>query len=156
MIALTLARGCVASICAAGLGLVATAPRDRSVPEEVPVSVRPITEPLVAHRNLDSLMGIIISRDAFRANRTPAAVRYGQAPEEGAAAIRRARPALRLTGVILGVRAAAVIEGLPGVTGARVVESGERYGDVVVGRISPDTVWVAGTDTTWALTLVAR
>ena len=48
---------------------------------------------------------------------------------------------------------AAVLEGLPGSMGARVVQAGEQYGGLVVHNITRDTVWVAGPDTTWTLTL---
>ena len=65
----------------------------------------------------------------------------------------RSLPALELTGIVWARVPAAVLEGLPGSMGARVVLAGEQYGGLMVHNITRDTVWVAGADTTWALTL---
>jgi hypothetical protein len=56
-----------------------------------------------------------------------------------------------LLGLVTGAEATAVIEGFPGVEGARVV----RVGDVVAGlrvkQIASDRVVIVGMDTTWVL-----
>jgi hypothetical protein len=58
---------------------------------------------------------------------------------------------LALVGLVAGIEASAVIEGLPGIEGARVV----RVGDVVAGlrvkQIVSDRVTIVGMDTTWIL-----
>jgi hypothetical protein len=45
----------------------------------------------------------------------------------------------------------AVLEGLPGIQGPRVLQLGERVGGLTVRRIKGDVVTVTGLDTTWTL-----
>ena len=56
-----------------------------------------------------------------------------------------------MVGVVNGSEPSAVIEGLPGIEGSRVV----RVGDVVAGlqikKIANGRVVIAGMDTTWVL-----
>ena len=47
----------------------------------------------------------------------------------------------------------ALLEGLPGVEGPRVVRRGEHVGDLRVRTIARDHVMVLGPDTTWILTV---
>ena len=140
--------------CAAGLWGIRKAPRDRSIVEYAP-DERPqrYGTPRV-NRNLDSLGRVIVSGNVFRADRSAATVRYGSTlPPDDLAARNRSLPALELTGIVWARVPAAVLEGLPGSMGARVVQAGEQYGGLVVHNITRDTVWVAGPDTTWTLTL---
>ena len=52
-----------------------------------------------------------------------------------------------------GADPAAVIEGLPGIEGSRVVRVGEEYGGVRVRRVERALVVLAGLDTVWTLTV---
>jgi hypothetical protein len=61
------------------------------------------------------------------------------------------KPALALLGLVAGAEATAVIEGLPGVEGGRVVRVGDVVSGVRVVRIAADHVRLAGMDTTWVL-----
>lgn len=61
------------------------------------------------------------------------------------------RPRLVLRGFVVGARRAAVIEGLPGIEGARVLRQGDEEAGVRVARIDGDRVVVRMKDTTWAL-----
>jgi hypothetical protein len=106
------------------------------------------------NRDLDSLGRVIVSGNVFREDRSAAAVPYGATLASGdEAAHGRSLPALELTGIVWAQVPAAVVEGLLGAIGARVVQAGEQYGDFVVHNITRDTVWIAGADTTWTLTL---
>lgn len=66
------------------------------------------------------------------------------------------RPQLLLRGLVGGVEPAAIVEGLPGVEGPRVVRAGERVGELMVRRIANSRVVISGMDTTWALELPRR
>jgi len=61
------------------------------------------------------------------------------------------KPTLILDGVVNGVDPSAVIEGLPGVEGSRVVRVGDVVAGLQVKRITDSRVVIAGMDTTWVL-----
>jgi hypothetical protein len=108
----------------------------------------------------DSLARLVSGKNPFRASRSPAGVAFdpraaamlGSAPIPPAPA----RPPLSLAGLLLGDQPAALIEGLPGVEGARLMRLGERAGEYQVRSITNDRVVVAGRDTTWTLRLRTR
>ena len=78
------------------------------------------------------------------------AARRPQAPvPEQASAV--ARPALQLHGIILGAEPSGIVEGLPGVDGARAVRVGDTVGGLRVARITATMVEVRASDTTWIL-----
>ncbi len=100
----------------------------------------------------DSLGRVTVARDLFRSTRRPAALAYD--PQRAAAPADVAqppKPALVLVGLVAGGEATAVIEGIPGIEGSRVM----RVGDIVSGlrleRIEADRVVIVGMDTTWVL-----
>ena len=141
-------------VCAAGLWGIGRAPRDRSIVEYPPEEQSQRFATPRVNRDLDSLGRVIVSGNVFRVDRSAAAVRYGSRPPSAdESAHDRPQPALELTGIVWAAVPAAVLEGLPGLAGARVVQAGEQYGDLVVRNIARDTVWIAGADTTWTLTL---
>ena len=103
----------------------------------------------------DSLPGGTIAHDPFRIARRPAAVPYdplrvGQPP-----APVLPKPTLGLVGIVWdgGADPTALLEGLPGVDGPRVVRAGEAIGALCVKGITPDRVVIVGLDTTWVLTV---
>jgi hypothetical protein len=143
---LLIAGGVGASVRAGTSPIDSAAPERRDVRQEAAVSDPPYP--------VDSLALGIVSRDLFRFERRPAAVRYQPALGEGAATLAPPpRPQLMLRGLVLGDTSRALLEGLPGIEGSRSL----RVGDVVAGlrlvAISQAQVRVVGLDTAWTLTL---
>jgi len=93
----------------------------------------------------------VVSRDPFRIGRRPLLPVYDPLRLAEQLAPQPPKPTLTLVGVVNGSEPSAVIEGLPGVEGSRVV----RVGDVVAGlqikKIATGRVVIAGMDTTWVL-----
>lgn len=107
--------------------------------------------------NADSLARAIAARDPFRASRSPATVRFNpDAAAQGAPPPVVQRPILSLAGILMGAEPAALVDGLPGTEGTRVLRAGEHVGDFVVRQIAPDRVVIAGRDTTWTLRVRTR
>jgi hypothetical protein len=96
-------------------------------------------------------LAALVSRDPFRIARRPAVAAYDPVRLADQLAPVPPKPALTLVGVVSGSDPSAVVEGLPGVEGARVV----RLGDIVAGlriqQISTSRVVIVGMDTTWVL-----
>jgi len=93
----------------------------------------------------------IVSRDPFRIGRRPLLPAYDPMRLTEQLAPPAPKPILILVGVVNGHQPSAVIEGLPGVEGSRVM----RVEDVVAGlqikSITNGRVVIAGMDTTWVL-----
>jgi len=122
----------------------------RAVPLSAPL--RPSPSLSVPPYPADSVAEVVVARDLFRAARRPAAVAYD--PAIAAApppAFDAPKPALVLVGLVHGADPSAVIEGFPGIEGARVVRSGDRVGDLRVVGITADRVRIVGMDTVWVL-----
>ena len=104
---------------------------------------------------LESLGGAAVARDPFRIARRPAAVAYDPLRTGQPAAPQPAKPALSLVGIVWdgGSNPTALLEGVPGVNGPRVVRRGEAVGAMRVKRIDRDRVVIVGLDTTWTLTV---
>ncbi len=145
-----------------GLGLVAhafaAAPIASGLAQErmaVPEQAAP-----AGRADADSLARAIARRDPFRLSRSPAAVAFDpDAPASGGAPFqppRLPRPPLALAGIVFGAEPVALIDGLPGVEGSRVMRVGERVGDFVMRAIAADHVVIAGPDTTWTLRVRSR
>lgn|GEM_PF-3411072 len=103
---------------------------------------------------LDSLISASASEAPFRASRTPATRRYDPLNNDPALPTEPPappKPLLRLSGIVWGERPSAVIEGLPGASGPRVVRSGDVVGELRVRRVAREQVIVAGLDTLWVL-----
>ncbi len=90
----------------------------------------------------------IARRNVLRLDRSPPAIAYD--PLTNATGPNRRRPTVQLVvlGVLLGSPRAAVLGGLPGVTGSRLLEEGETVGDITLLEVLEDTVTVrVGPDT---------
>jgi hypothetical protein len=146
-------------VLASGLGAVAWAARtpmsDPSLQIAPPNSrARPaVVAPVYP---TDSLGATAVMHDVFRSERRPAAALYdpfraaaGPPPQPGPAP----KPALLLEGIVWGAVPEAVLEGIPGADGPRVLRVGEALGGLRVQRIDMRVVVIAGLDTTWTLTL---
>ena len=100
----------------------------------------------------DSFARVAVSRDVFRFGRRAPAVAYD--PQRAAApalASQPPKPVLALLGLVAGAEPTAVIEGLPGVEGARVVRVGDAVAGIKVQLIAGDHVRLVGMDTVWVL-----
>jgi hypothetical protein len=105
-----------------------------------------LTPPVEAQDALDS---VVIQRNAFRSDRRPAPVRFepgGQTPPS-----MEPRPPLSVAGVVLGRTRAALLRGLPGVDGVRVLAEGEAAAGVRVLRVADRTVVVTWRSDTLSL-----
>lgn len=103
-------------------------------------------------RHADSLDQKLVARDPFRPSHRPARVAYDPNPAPATpVAPPPPKPALTLTGIVWGRDPAAVLEGVPGVDGARLVRAGEELAGFRVRRITAQKVTVTGMDTTWVL-----
>ena len=102
--------------------------------------------------------GEVVRRgNPFRLDRAPAPVRFAATPAPGMGMVpppppQPPRAPLVLAGVI-GPPWQALIEGIPGHSGAVVVRAGDRVEDLRVLSITRDRAVIQGADTTWRLTL---
>jgi hypothetical protein len=141
------------SFAVSGAGAVlwtAVAPA-MTVPEIVPPRVFTPTHASSRPYPVDSLARLGVSRDPFRSARRPASVAYD--PQRATAPVENQppKPALALLGLVAGAEATAVIEGFPGVEGARVVRVGDAFAGIKVQHIAIDQVRLVGMDTVWVL-----
>lgn len=90
---------------------------------------------------------------AFRSSRLAARMRFDARRPEAPAAQPGPRPALTLAGIVWGRMPTAVLEGLPGIDGGRLVSKGEVINGVTIREITRGSVTAAGLDTTWTLRL---
>lgn len=72
----------------------------------------------------------------------------------GAAA--SAKPQLTLLAMAGGPPWRALVSGVPGASGSTVVDEGRPLPQLTIRRIARDTLWIAGFDTVWTLTLPRR
>lgn len=99
----------------------------------------------------DSLVNFVVRHSPFRPQRRPATLAVNAKAMRPPPA--QPRPTLLLSGLVWGNDPSAVIVGLPGVEGSRVVRRGDLVAGIRVKRIDRDRVWLSGWDTTWALAL---
>jgi hypothetical protein len=118
-----------------------TPPRDRAV----------LRSPASVAYAADSLARQAIARNPFRVDRRPARVAYDPVRAATPPAPQPPKPVLVLAGIVWGADPTALIEGLPGIEGSRVVRVGEVVGAFTVRAIERDRVTVTGMDTTWTL-----
>lgn len=111
-----------------------------------------------AGQSVDSVrmpnLGAVVAHDPFRARRAPSAVVYDPvALAAGPPPLAPPKPTLVLSGIVWGSAPQAVIEGLPGIDGPRVMRVGDMVAGLTVRRIDASRVVIAGLDTTWTLTV---
>ena len=114
--------------------------------------------PRVAAEALTAASALIVERDPFRLDRRPSSVPYAPTLEGAPPPVAPApRPVLVVTGIVGGPPWEALVDGIPGRPASVVVRRGDAFGDstgrLVVRRVGPDTVVIAGMDTTWTLTV---
>jgi hypothetical protein len=134
----------------AALGWSAVAPVGDAAPLGAAARLAP-TPTLSARAVPDSLVRRIVSRDPFRPDRRPSPVAYDPTRAGQPIVAPPPKPTLVLVGVVQGTDPTAVIEGLPGIEGPRVVRVGDVIGGLTVRAIATDGVRVVGLDTVWVL-----
>lgn len=110
----------------------------------------------VAVDTLDAALERAVARAPFRATRRLATVAYD--PSRLVDLVSPAVPAppkpiLALSGIVWGYAPTAVVEGIPGIDGPRLVQRGDVIGALTIRRIEPTRVVVVGLDTIWSLTV---
>ena len=105
--------------------------------------------------SLDSLTAFVAATAPFRATRKPSTVAFDPKPlaQPADSTAAAPRPTLSLSGVVWGTVPTAVIQGLPGVEGSKVMRKGDVIGGITVSRIDRNRVWLTGVDTSWVLNL---
>lgn len=118
--------------------------------------VRPTREHVAPDTGLRASLLRAARTAPFRASRQLPEVRYvpgtpdtPQVPEPAAPP----KPVLTLVGLVLDGAPRALIQGIPGATGARMLGEGDTAGGVRVRRIQSDRVRLTGHDTSWTLKL---
>jgi hypothetical protein len=103
----------------------------------------------------DSLAVVAAARDVFRRDRHATSIPFDPARSDNSSPAPQApsRPALSLVGIVNGARALALIEGLPGVAGSRLLGVGDTALGFRVRVIGPDLVVLSTRDTSWTLHL---
>lgn len=102
---------------------------------------------------IESLSTTVSVRDPFRLTRRPAEVAYDLAQASELSAPPVPKPTLQLAGIVWegGRDPTALLLGLPGVEGVRVVRVGDLVGGLRIRSITADAVRIAGLDTMWVL-----
>lgn len=101
---------------------------------------------------LDSLVLAVVDHDPFRLTRSPAATAYSPVPVEPVyVEPPPPKPQLVLTGIMWGDEPIAIVEGVPGIDGARLLRPGDSVGGIRIRRITRQDVTLVGMDTTWVL-----
>jgi hypothetical protein len=93
---------------------------------------------------------IVATANPFRLDRRPASAHYDPVGSVEATPP-PVRPTLAVSGILWSSRPVAILEGLPGIDGPRLVQAGDRFGPLEVRSIHPSRVVVRGPDTTWTL-----
>ena len=100
----------------------------------------------------DSLGAATVARDPFHVNRRAPEVAYDPGRlAQLATAPPMPKPALTLVGLVAGAEPTAVVVGLPGVEGPRVMRVGDQVARITLKAISRQEVRLQGMDTTWVL-----
>ena len=120
-------------------------------PLDPPLRSAHSTQAAAAQRAVDSLARAVIVRNPFRIARSPAAKSYDPGTFGQPEAPPPPRPVLAVVGVVAGIDPTAVVEGLPGTDGARVVRVGDVVGSLRIQAIAGEKVRIVGMDTVWVL-----
>lgn len=102
----------------------------------------------------DSVSVSLVTRDPFRADRSPAPVPFNPLPGEPAyVEPPPPKPAITVSGIVWGAEPSAVIEGLPGMEGGHLMRVGDAVAGITLKRITESRVTLTGMDTTWTLSV---
>jgi len=99
----------------------------------------------------------VLGHDPFRRSRTAPGQSYDAAAlnraQQLAAAPPPPKPTLLLTGVVWGTRPSALIEGIPGQEGARLLRPGDTAGGIRLRSLTQTRAVLVGFDTVWSLVI---
>lgn len=146
-----------AAACAALLGFTALGWSLRwyaPVPEMAAAAARPASRTLAIRVSRDSLSRVAVAAAAFRERRSLAQVAFDPAAPPGAAPPPPSgppKPVPQLVGIAWSAEPAALLDGVPGMEGSRMMHRGDTAGGLKLRRITPGEVVVTGFDTTWTL-----
>lgn len=108
--------------------------------------------PVSSGLSSSGLLALARRTTPFRIGGKPPVERYGApSPVVGPPALPVPKPALVLTGLVLGREPAALLEGLPGIEGPVVARPGQSIGALRVMSVDSAGVVIRGMDTTWTL-----
>ena len=97
----------------------------------------------------------IVAHDVFRRNRVAPAKAYDGVQIEAARSAPppapTPRPVLILSGILWGAQPEALVDGIPGSDGSRLMHRGDSLGGIRLRSLTRDHVVLAGMDTTWTL-----
>ena len=140
-----------------GMGSVVTTavvPIGETTLDDTPPRRSESETPREARYPADSFAQAATGRNVFRTQRRPASMAYdAQALVAAANTPPTPKPVLALVGIVAGREPSAVLEGLPGTDGPRVVRVGDRWAGLRVTRIGRAEVRIVGLDTVWVLTV---
>ena len=146
--------GVAAALALSGCGAMAWSFLTRLAPAPLPAAAAHALPPAdsLLSSDGDSLSALAVGRDVFRVTRRPASVAFNPDVDESEHEPERPpRPLLQLLGIVAGRDPTAIVDGLPGSEGPRVVRAGDVIGPLAVERITPGEVRIAGMDTVWVL-----
>lgn len=121
----------------------------------------PVTAaPIATGESPDSLtwaVDLTVTNNPFRLQNAPTNVRFAETGMHTGFAPSllppKVRPSLQLQAIVGGPPWQALVGGLPGQAEPTVVAPGARFGDLVVRRITRDSVVIQASDTTWRLSM---
>jgi hypothetical protein len=131
-------------------------PRSVTPQDSAATAVGPAPDgPLAPRAVPDSLVRLVAALDVFRQARSSSTVPFDPRTTQGGGAPPPPpgppHPTLALAGIIFGRHPAALVDGIPGSEGTRVIHAGERVGELLVRSIAREQVVIAGRDTVWTL-----
>lgn len=107
--------------------------------------------PTAAPYRADSLAEAIVGLDPFSPARHAPALPYDPARGAAPPPAVPAKPALILRGLVWGQFPAAILDGLPGIEGPRVLRVGDTLSGLTLRHIDSVRVVIADIDTVWTL-----
>lgn len=129
-------------------GVPVVAPDDPRVEER---TVEPTRRASASATRIDAALEIGV--DPFRFSHEMPGLRLGEEPVPESIPGPAYRPALVLKGIVGGPPWTALVAGIPGNRGARLLSVGDRADSIMVRSIGSDSVVLSGPDTTWTLRL---
>lgn len=148
------------TLSAAAVGAVLVAllafRRNGEVPVTRMAAARPVSiDDPVAPAARQSALEASVAHDAFRRNRLAPARSYDGVQLEAARSapppVPIARPVLILSGILWGAEPEALVDGIPGIDGSRLMHRGDSVAGLRLRTLTRDHVVLTGMDTTWTL-----
>ncbi len=124
------------------------------IPSGAPATPVPVNDTSTS-ASRQSGLDASVAHDAFRRNRLAPTKSYDGVQIEAARSAPPpapvARPVLILSGILWGAEPEALVDGIPGVEGSRLMHRGDSLGGIRLRSLTRDHVVLIGMDTTWTL-----